>query len=124
MSGRTESRESSDPYYDLFGDWDLIISSFLSQYGLRIRTKEFESVTWDEFKSLLAGLAPETALGRMVAIRSETDKDVIKHFTKEQKRIYNEWQNRKVERARQEPQTYEQQMNYLESMMAAMCGGG
>ena len=81
------SRESSDPYYDLFGDWDLIISSFLSQYGLRIRTKEFESVSWDEFKSLLAGMAPETALGRMVAIRSETDKDVIKHFTKEQKRI-------------------------------------
>ena len=87
------SRESSDPYYDLFGDWDLIISSFLSQYGLRIRTKEFESVSWDEFKSLLAGMAPETALGRMVAIRSETDKDVIKHFTREQKRIHDDWRN-------------------------------
>lgn len=121
---RTNSRESSDPYYDLFGDWDLIISSFLSQYGLRIRTKEFESVSWDEFKSLLAGMAPETALGRMVAIRSETDKDVIKHFTREQKRIYDDWRNRKAERTRQEPQTYELQMNYLESMMAAICGGG
>ena len=118
------SRESSDPYYDLFGDWDLIISSFLSQYGLRIRTKEFESVSWDEFKSLLAGMAPETALGRMVAIRSETDKDVIKHFTREQKRIYDDWRNRKAERTRQESQTYELQMNYLESMMAAICGGG
>lgn len=102
----------------------MIISSFLSQYGLRIRTKEFESVSWDEFKSLLAGMAPETALGRMVAIRSETDKDVIKHFTREQKRIYDDWRNRKAERTKQEPQTYEQQMNYLESMMAAMCGGG
>lgn len=121
---RTNSRESSDPYYDLFGDWELIISSFLSQYGLRIRTKEFESVTWDEFKSLLAGLAPETALGRMVAIRSETDKDVIKHFTKEQRRIYDEWRERKVEGIRQEPKTYEQQMDYLENIMAAMCGGG
>ena len=118
------SRESSDPYYDLFGDWDLIISSFLSQYGLQIGTKEFESVSWDEFKSLLAGMAPETALGRMVAIRSETDKDVIKHFTKEQKRIYDDWRNRKAERTKQEPQTYELQMNYLESMMAAICGGG
>ena len=102
----------------------MIISSFLSQYGLRIRTKKFESVTWDEFKSLLAGLAPETALGRMVAIRSETDKDVIKHFTKEQKRIYDEWQERKAEGIRLEPKTYEQQMDYLENMMAAMCGGG
>ena len=102
----------------------MIISSFLSQYGLRIRTKEFESVSWDEFKSLLAGLAPETALGRMVAIRSETDKDVIKHFTREQKRIYDDWRNRAAERTRQEPCIYEQQMDYLESMMAAMCGGG
>lgn len=118
------SWESSDPYYDLFGDWDLIISSFLSQYGLRIRTKEFESVSWDEFKSLLAGMAPETALGRMVAIRSETDKDVIKHFTKEQKRIYDDWRSWQAERTRQGPQTYNQQMNHLESMMAAICGGG
>ena len=69
------------------------MSSFLSQYGLRIRTKEFETVSWDEFRALLAGLSPETALGRIVAIRSETDKNVIKHFSKEQMRIYNEWRD-------------------------------
>lgn len=113
---------SSDPYYDLFGDWDLIISSFLSQYGLRIRTKEFETVGWDEFKSLLAGISPETPLGRMVAVRSETDRDVIKHFTADQKRIYDAWRNRQAEQMA--PQTYERQMEYLEQMMAAMCGGG
>ena len=88
--------ESSDPYYDMFGDWDLIVSSFLSQYGLRIRTKEFESVSWDEFKALIAGLSPETALGRVVAIRSETDKDIIKHYTKDQRRIYDDWRNREM----------------------------
>ena len=95
---------SSDPYYDLFEDWDLIISSFLSQYGLRIRTKDFESVSWDEFKSLLAGIDPETVLGRIVAIRSETDKDVIKHFTTDQKRIYDEWHKRQA--AQMSPQAY------------------
>ena len=56
-------RESGDPYYDLFDDWDLIVASFLSQYGLRIRTKEFESVSWDEFRSLISGLSPDTVLG-------------------------------------------------------------
>lgn len=112
-------RESDDPYYDLFEDWDLIISSFLSQYGLRIRTKEFESVSWDEFRSLLAGIAPETPLGRMVAIRSETDKNVIRHFTKDQKRIYDQWRNRKAEAMNQE--TYQQQMAFLEQMMAQLC---
>ena len=89
ISGMEEpAGESSDPYYDMFEDWDLIVSSFLSQYGLRIRTKEFETVSWDEFKALIAGLSPETALGRVVAIRSETDKDIIKHYTKDQRRIY------------------------------------
>lgn len=106
----------------MFGDWDLIISSFLSQYGLRIRTKEFETVSWDEFRSLLAGISPDTPLGRIVAIRSETDKDVIKHFTREQKRIYDEWRNRKVENIRQDPKTYKEQMVHLEQMMAQLCG--
>ena len=119
---RITARGSSDPYYDLFEDWDLIISSFLSQYGLRIRTKEFESVSWDEFKSLLAGIDPETVLGRIVAIRSESDKDVIKHFTTDQKRIYDEWHKRQAEQM--SPQTYDQQMDYLERQMAWLCGGG
>ena len=98
------------------------VSGSLTQYGLRIRTKEFESVTWDEFRSLLAGIAPDTPLGRMVAIRSETDKNVIKNFTRDQKRIYDEWRNRKAEAMT--PETYEKQMQYLEEMMAALCGGG
>lgn len=98
------------------------MSSFLSQYGLRIQTKEFESVSWDEFRSLLGGIAPETALGRVVAIRSETDKNVIKHFTKDQKRIYDAWRNRQAKTMA--PQTFEQQMAALEQAMAALCGGG
>lgn len=94
----------------------------MTQYGIRIRTKEFETVTWDEFCSLLAGIAPETPLGRMVAIRSETDKNVIKNFTRDQKRIYDEW--RKREAAAMASEAYDQQMQHLEQMMAAMCGGG
>ena len=111
---------SGDPYYDLFGDWDLIVSSFLTQYGLRIRTKEFETVSWDEFKALLAGLAPETPLGRIVAIRSEDDKNVIKHFTKDQKRIRDEWRTEQA--AAVTPETFERQMAELERMMAQLCG--
>ena len=87
---------------------------------MRIRTKEFESVSWDEFKALLAGLAPETPLGRIVAIRSETDKNVIKHFSKDQKRIYDEWRNREVKEMNQA--TFEKEMAGLEKMFAALCG--
>ena len=98
----------------------MIVASFLTQYGLRIRTKEFETVSWDEFKALLAGLAPETPLGRIVAIRSEDDKNVIKHFTREQKRIYDAW--RAEQAAAVTPETFEKQMAELERMMAQLCG--
>lgn len=113
-------RESSDPYYDLFDDWDLIVSSFLSQYGLRIRTKEFETVSWDEFRSLLAGISPDTALGRIVAIRSETDQNVIKHFTADQKRIYDEWKERQPIHMTQKQ--FESNMKALEREIAKMLG--
>lgn len=106
----------------MFEDWDLIVSSFLSQYGLRIRTKEFETVTWDEFKALVAGLSPETALGRVVAIRSETDKDTIKNFTVDQRRIYDDWRSREAKEM--DGKTFENEMAGLEKMFAAMCGGG
>ena len=112
--------ESSDPYYDMFEDWDLIVSSFLSQYGLRIRTKDFETVSWDEFKALIAGLSPETALGRVVAIRSEKDKNIIKHFTVDQRRIYDDWRNRDVKEM--DEKTFDKEMENLEKMFAAMCG--
>lgn len=114
--------ESGDPYYDLFEDWDLIVSSFLSQYGLRIRTKEFETVTWDEFKALISGLSPETALGRIVAIRAETDKNTIKHFSKEQRRIYDDWRTRSAKTM--DEKAFAADMADLEKMFAALCGGG
>ena len=44
-----------------------------------------------EFKDLLAGLGPETALGRVVSIRSEDDKEVLKNFTPDMRRIRSEW---------------------------------
>ena len=100
----------------------MIVSSFLTQYGLRIRTREFETVSWDEFRSLLAGLSPDSPLGRMVAIRSETDKEVIKHFTADQKRIYDDWRDRKA--ADMTEEAYNTAMDKLERFMADCFGGG
>lgn len=71
----------------------MIVASFQSQYGIRL-SKEIQSMSWGEFKDLLAGLGPETPLGRIVAIRAEEDKDVLKHFSAEQNRIRNEWRSR------------------------------
>lgn len=51
-------------------------------------------MSWSEFCSLLAGIMPKTPLGQIVSIRSEEDKDILKNFTKEQRRIRDEWRNK------------------------------
>ena len=46
---------------------------------------------WTEFCTLVGGLMPDTPLGQIVSIRSETNKDVIKNFTQDHKRIVRDW---------------------------------
>lgn len=118
--------ESSDPCYDLLEDFDLIISSFQSQYGLRLSHELPAGMKWDEFASLLSGLGPDTALGRIVAIRTEEDKDILKNFTPEQHRIRNEWKRR---RAKQIAKTADKvqiqdQMNLIKMGFLSMDGLG
>lgn len=106
--------ESSESYYDLFEDWDLIVSSVLEQYGIRIYSAEFKGMKWLEFSALISGIGPDTALGRVVAIRAETDKEVIKHFSDDQRRIWREWRNKSAKQ-----KSPEEVQNYLEMFKAA-----
>ena len=92
---RKNGRESSDPYYDLIEDFDLIASSFQTQYGIRL-SRDLRGMKWNEFKALLIGIGAETPLGRIVSIRAEEDKEVLKHFTKDQHRIRNEWKSKRA----------------------------
>lgn len=114
-------RESSDPYYDLIDDFDLIVSSFQSQYGLRL-SREMGTMKWDEFKDMLVGIAPDTALGRIVAIRAETDKEVLKHFSKDQRRIRYEWMQRRAKAVN--PEDMEAILNGFKQNFIFMAGGG
>ena len=90
-------RGSSDPYYDLIDDFDLIVSSFQSQYGLRLSKELPQGMKWDEFRDLLIGIGPDTALGRVVEIRSENSKEILESFTPEQHRIRNEWRIKHIQ---------------------------
>lgn len=86
-----------DPYYDLIDDFDLIVSSFQSQYGIRL-TKELPGgMKWNEFRDMLVGMSPDTALGRIVSIRAEQDRKIINRFSDDQRRIWSEWRLRRAE---------------------------
>lgn len=79
-------------------------------------------MSWAEFRQLLTGISPDTALGRVVAIRTETDEDMLKYFTPDQRRIRAEWMGKQA-KAKTEAET----RDFLEQIKQAfirMAGGG
>ena len=76
-------------------DWNLIESTFATQYHKS--RKDISEMSYDEFITLLTGTMPETPLGKIVSIRMETDREVIKKFNKEQKKIHSDWQKKMSE---------------------------
>lgn len=84
-------------------------------------SEEFQKMKWLEFKTLLAGLGPETPLGRIVSIRAEEDEDILKHFTKGQRRIRNEWLKRKAEQVTSEE--LDDVLEQLKNAFVRMAGG-
>ena len=91
----------------------MIEASFLKQYGIRLKTTELQ---YDEFLNLTSCLMPDTPLGQIVAIRSEKDAKVIQEFTDSQRKIYNDWHNRKQSNNEQE---YTANMDKLFAMLKA-----
>ena len=105
-----------ESWYDLLEDYDLIEASFAKQYGIRLRNEQ--DMTWSEFATLLSGLMPDTPLGQIISIRSEKDKEVIKRFTKDQKRIQSDWKRRQSKNVDKE--SYEDAMNTFKNMFISM----
>ena len=107
--------------YDLFEDYDLIEASFAQQYGIRLRHEE--KMPYSEFTTLLAGLDHETPLGRIVGIRTENDKDRLKSFTPEMRRLRRDWQVKMAKRqAEENPDWVRSQLDDLQAAFKAAYG--
>lgn len=74
-------------------DWSLIVSSFQTQYGIRL-SSELSSMGWYEFSYLMQGLSGETPLGRIIAIRAENRPEVIKDMSASERSIRNEYRRK------------------------------
>lgn len=73
-------------------------------------------MTWDEFSSLLCGLGTESPLVRIVRIRSEKDRNVLKHFTKEQNKIRNDWIKRNRSKGKADIRSVEERDAFLKQL--------
>ena len=80
--------KSEKVFYDLEFDADAIEASFAMQYGIRLTR---EDISFGGFLRLLSGIMPDTPLGRLVAVRSEKDAEVLKRFGGHEKKIRADW---------------------------------
>lgn len=116
-------KQQTEFWYDTEKDAVLIEQSIAKQYG--IIPSEQEELKYSDWAKLVSGLMEDTPLGRIVSIRSETDREVIRKFTSEQKKVYNDWQrfrSRKIMRDPEFLRSYEEQMKALERSFAAAFG--
>lgn len=109
-----------EAYYNLIDDFDLIIASFQQQYKIRL-SRELKGMKASEFFALLKGLNEKTPLGRIVSIRAENDKEILKNFSKYERDIRNEWRKKMANNIKEEDM-----QNILENLKQAfisMAGG-
>lgn len=106
-------------WYDLEYDQTLIEQSIAKQYGI-IPSKQ-PDLHYADWVKLVSGLMDDTPLGRVVAVRSEDNPDVLKGFTPAQHRIRSEWRDFQTKRQAQtmSMDDWLRQMAELERQLAA-----
>lgn len=64
----------------------------------------------------------DTPLGKIIEIRSETDSEIIKNMTDEQKAVRTEWERFRSENVRYSEEDMKKQAEFIENMMRSMFG--
>lgn len=118
---RTTSPTINDPGYDLEYDKMLIEQSIAKQY--HILPSAQEDIQFSDWILLVGGLMDDTPLGRVVSVRTETDPEMIKVFTPEQRKLRTEWANFRLHKALETQDgndLLQSGLNSLQSMFANM----
>lgn len=98
-------------------DWDLIVSSFAQQYGIRLN-QEYHTIKHIEFNQLLIGLNGDTPLGYTVQVRSEKDHKKIKEMTNHEKKIRSDW--KEFRRKQQKEHVVYLSKNEIDKVLSSM----
>lgn len=99
----------------------MIESSFATQYPqISIPAdSEDEDITVERFLILLSGIMPDTPLGNIIRIRSETNPDVIKNMTPGQRKIRDDWMTKK-RHEKYDHMSDEEKLKQIEEVQKAM----
>lgn len=81
---------------------------------------------YSDWLSLVSGIMNDTPLGQTVRIRSEDNKEMLKHFSPYENRIRREWAafRAKKQLAEKTPKQIQSDLTALEMMIKRTFGGG
>ncbi|MBP3249953.1 MAG: hypothetical protein J6M48_06330 [Ruminococcus sp.] len=121
IRSRRKTFPSSETWYDLEYDKDLIAQSIAKQYG--ILPSDQEELHYSDWLLLVGALMEDTPLGQTVLIRKENDRERLKRFSPYENRIRNEWRKFRAKQSTQrEGGAPEQQALSFEKLFAKMFG--
>ena len=114
------TKAAGDPGYDLDYDRELIEQSIAKQY--HVLPSEQPYLRYQDWNKMVAGLMDDTPLGRIVSLRLETNKEILKNLSPEQKQVRNEWARFKASKAVKNRDQMQEQI-HLQQMIAGLFGG-
>lgn len=117
---RSEEVFAGQAEYDLIFDEEAILQSVAAQYGV-LPSAQGE-LPWAEWVRLVSGLMEETPLGKLVAVRTERDPDLLRRMTPWQRKARREW-NRFLARRAGRTQPDRTAQRALQAELARMFGG-
>lgn len=117
---RTKKPNPYDAFYDLDFDAVLIEQSIAKQY--HILPSQQGDLSYCDWAKLVSGLMNDTPLGKVVELRSETDKEILKNMTAEQRAARQKWFDFCNSSQRISEEDMQKQSEALEKMIAAMFG--
>ena len=114
--------QNNDSLYDIQFDAILIQQSIAKQYGVLPAAQG--EMRYDDWAKLVGGLMDDTPLGRVVAVRGEKDREVIRKMDSWQLSIRNDWNAFLAKKlAAQDAADTRTAMDALEKMIAKAFGG-
>lgn len=104
--------------YDVQFDQKLISQSLTAQYGILPYTQE--NLPYRDWCSLVEGLSSDSPLGKVIAIRAETNHQQINQMTAAQKQIRQEWSRFLSKTTAGSEQDKKKQMEQLQQALKMM----
>lgn len=117
---RKKSNKKPNNWYDVEYDKILIEQSIAKQYGV-LPSKQGD-LRYADWAKMVGGLMDDTPLLRVVEIRRETDRDVIRRMTPDQLRLRSEWRAYQASQQAADTRDAAERQRQLQAVIAAMFG--